>query len=795
MKKILLIACIVICKITLFGQDTYTLQIVDTKNNPMKNIEVTGHNSSKNVTVKATTNTIGTVIFTLVEPGKYTFSYLEMKDVISYEKREGMRGFGEKRVTYDPKQTFATKPKVSREDMVFKTMTAQQQKGQANMAKLDLLVHEPNEAYVPNQEVIVVDLIDKIKYKGTTNGIGVCTFYIPINRKYEVDIAGKESLMNFEIPNFPNIQMEQTAYYEKTKVKEIAKGDTIVQSDITQTHGTSTHVLFTLTLKDYEDNLLNGENVYLKARNKKRVYAGKTNEKGTCKFMVEKGSDYLVNLKHEQNICLVEAPDNNSATTVTAQRRYRGSAVIERMIAEQIAERKRIEEQERLAKIALEKWERERPAREAAEKAAAEKWAKEAKSREEAAKKMEEFRLASEREKNQKINSGQFIPTYHSTPIRKAEIPTDYLTKTTEGYDLNFKSDGPIGTPTISGDKLFTKAGYYSPEFYCLQASTGKYIWGIELGEGGPSPAVLHNGVLLINTESCTLYALDAATGNLLWSHWLSNYLFSTPTAIGNNVFAVYSHGGKPVLVSFDLRTGNFNWMRTVDNESIASPVVEGNEVHVASRNGTYYIFNKETGAPILTSTSSAFKAVSSPTITENNIYLTAAIDGTEKLIELDRKTLKVTKKYATPLDALNCPSDWSMDLNDLMNFNGSHPIVYKNKVVIVTDRFNIMAFDAVSEKMLWKQPCETKSNQIPIVANNTVVIGKTTGEIISYDILTGQPKVLQSRKSSIDSQPVTSNGFLFVAAAGVLHVIKSTQNIPWMQWNKDAGHNLYWRE
>lgn len=780
---------------TLFGQDTYTLQIVDTKNNPMKNIEVTGQNSAKNVTVKGTTNTTGTVVFTLTEPGKYTFSYLEMKDVITYEKREGMRGFGEKRVTYDPKQSFATKPKVSREGMIFTTMTAQQQKGQANMGKLDLIVHEPNEAYVPNLDVEVVDLIDKIKYKGKTNGIGVCTFYIPINRKYEVDIAGKESLMNFEMPNFPNIQMEQTAYYEKTKVKEIAKGDTIVQSDITQTHGTSTHVLFTLTLKDYEDNLLNGENVYLKAQNKKRVYAGKTNEKGICKFMVEKGSNYLVNLKHEQNICLVEAPDNNSATTVTAQRRYRGSAVIERMIAEQIAERKRMEEQERLEKIALEKWERERPAREAAEKAAAEKWAKEAKTREEAAKKAEEYRLASEKEKNQKINSGQFIPTYHSTPIRSASAPDNYISATTNGFDLNFKSNGPIGTPTISGDKLYTKAGYYSNLFYCLQASTGKFIWGVELGEGGPSPAVLHNGVLLINTESCTLYAIDAVTGNLLWSHWLSTYLFSTPTAIGNNVYAVYSHGGKPVVVCFDLKTGKFNWMRTVDNECIASPVAEGNEIHIASRNGTYYIFNKDTGASIMTSASSAFKAVSSPTITENKIFLTAQIDGTEKLIELDRKTLKVTKKYATPLDALNCPSGWSMDLNDLMNFNGSHPIVYKNKVVIVTDQQNIIAFDAVSETMLWKQPCQSNLIQIPIVANNSVVVGKSNGEVVSYDIFTGQPKILQKGKDSIDSQPICSNGFLYIAAAGVLHVVKSAQNIPWTQWNKDAGHNLYWRE
>lgn len=754
MKKILLFVLIFVCHPILLGQDSYTLQIIDTKNNPMKNIEVTGYNSAKNVTVKATTNTTGTATFTLTEPGRYTFSYLEMKDATSYEKREGTHGYGEKRVTYDPKQSFAVKLKASREGIVFKTMTAQQQKGQVNMGKLDLILHEPNEAYVPKLEVEVVDLIDKVKYKGITNAFGVCTFYIPINRSYEVDIAGKESLMSFEMPNFPNIQIEQTAYYEKTKVKEIAKGDTIVQSEITQTHGTSTHVHFTLTLKDYEDNLLNGENVYVKAQNKKRVYAGKTNEKGICKFMLEKGSNYLVNLKHEQNICLVEAPDNNSASTVTIQRRYRGSTVVERMIADQIAERKRMEQLE----------------------------------------KEQEFRLSGEKERERIINTGQFVPSFVSTPVRKAEAPSNYLTKTTDGFDLNFSSCGPIGTPTLSEDKLITKAGYYSNQLYCLQANTGKYIWGIEFGESGPSPAVLHNGVLLINTESCTLYAVDVATGTLLWSHWLSDYLYSTPTATGNNVFAVYSYGGKPVLTCFDLRSGNFKWLKAVDNECIATPVADGNEIHLTSRSGSYYIFNTETGMPIMNS--KALKAVSSPTITETKIYLTAEVGGTEKLIELDRKTLKTTKVYNSPLTAIDNLNGSSMDgINGQMNYNGSHPIVYKNKVVIVTDNANIMAFDALSEKLLWKQACQTTSNQIPIVANNTVIIGKTNGEIVSYDILTGQPKIIHNTKSSVDGQPLSHNGFIYVSAAGILHVIKSTKNIPWKQWNKDAGHNLYWRE
>src|SRR5690606_40199072 len=96
------------------------------------------------------------------------------------------------------------------------------------------------------------------------------------------------------------------------------------------------------------------------------------------------------------------------------------------------------------------------------------------------------------------------------------------------GFKLNFEDSGPTGTPAINDGLLFTSQGYYSSNIYCFDANNGAFKWATSLSESGPSPFVISDDVLLTFTESCTLYALSAKTGKLLWSKWISEWIFST---------------------------------------------------------------------------------------------------------------------------------------------------------------------------------------------------------------------------------------------------------------------------
>jgi outer membrane protein assembly factor BamB len=741
--KTLLLSLFVITSNFILAQITYTFRIKDTRNNPLTNVQVTTENKERKHKLVETTDSEGKVVFNLTEIGTYSFSYLEIKDIADCEVKEGRRGTFSRSVTYDPNGIFAEKPKANRNGISFQTFQSQQNKDKQSYAKLTVLLKQMDKTLVSNVNIALVSVPLKSKFIGKSNSAGFAVFYLPVNNQYEIDIENLEALQTVDVPNFENLEMTEVVYYEKSKVKEKILGDTIYQNSIANKTGSTTHNLFTLQLNDLNGNPLENEPVYLKAMSSARVYSGVTDSKGSCSFLIEKGDNYAVNLKYESNIHLVEAPITQGFRTEGATRRYRGSKQIEKMKEEQQAEMERMEH--------LRKLEALRP----------------------------------------KPGDEKYVMTFHSTPVHAISAPQNYLTKTENGFQISLNQKRSLGTPTVIGNSLFTQESYYSPNYYCFNATNGQFVWGVGLGESGVSPAVYHNGVLLINTESCTLYAIDAKTGKLLWSKWLAGHLETTPSADDSQVYAVYRHGGYPVIVSFDLRTGEQNWVNRVDAETIACAVVDKDEVHLSSRNGTYYAFNKNSG--LLIQSISTYKMVTSPTLTADKIFVTAIVDEQERLIALDRKTFQLIKKY--PFD-INSSSDLKEILNDddePMSYNGPHPVVYKNKFVIVSDGNHIRVFDAMSDRLLWSQEVKSKKNQLPIVSNNKVIIASLNGQLLSFDIESGTSNTLKTVNKPFDGQPIARNGFLYLSAGGILTVIKSMQNFEWNQWNKDASHNTIW--
>ena len=210
--------------------------------------------------------------------------------------------------------------------MDFKTLSKTAFRGKPGMMQLTIRVVTPKNKIVPGTEVVLVSISDGFKMKGRSNASGEAAFFVPVNKTYEVDVDGNESLKTIDTPNMPDGRMTQFVFYEKLRITEITKGDTIVQKNITQENGTNTHLLFNLKLLNYDGIPLEGEAVYLQAEGQSRVYEAVTNKQGECKLMLQKNANYILNLKYEQGLQLVEAknttglvmplPDSH-ATSVT----------------------------------------------------------------------------------------------------------------------------------------------------------------------------------------------------------------------------------------------------------------------------------------------------------------------------------------------------------------------------------------------------------------------------------------------------------------------------------------------
>jgi outer membrane protein assembly factor BamB len=168
------------------------------------------------------------------------------------------------------------------------------------------------------------------------------------------------------------------------------------------------------------------------------------------------------------------------------------------------------------------------------------------------------------------------------------------------GY-RNGQGDGPRGTPTVDGERVYVEGG--SGDVTCLDGKTGKTLWHVSLtsdfGGGRPgwgyseSPLVEDNMLIVTpGGKEGAVLALDKYTGEKLWQSEDVNEgaHYSSPVAADilgvrtivqfarNSVFGITADGGRFLWKYSGANNGTAN---------CATPIVDENLVFAASAYGT----------------------------------------------------------------------------------------------------------------------------------------------------------------------------------------------------------------
>jgi Ca-activated chloride channel family protein len=280
------------------------------------------------------------------------------------------------------------------------------------------------------------------------------------------------------------------------------------------------------------------------------------------------------------------------------------------------------------------------------------------------------------------VNSDKYAapPTeFRTGHVNPKAIDAKAITQTETGFTIKLPSGAPIPTPTVYKGKLYVSGGFSTKEYFCFDAISGKFEWGMSLDDDGPTSAVVEDDTVVFNTESCTIFALDAKTGKHLWSYFLGDPLTSTPTIANGKVYTSYPAmggggaapkkgpapaQGKPrpaashVMICLELKTGKILWQKWIDSDVMSAPVAVDDEVYATTFAGTVYKFKQKDGV-ILSAHRS--RATSAPIIVGNNIYMTQRADNgkdekcAEEIACLDRpsqsQTFSAAKREAQYLD------------------------------------------------------------------------------------------------------------------------------------------------
>ena len=136
---------------------------------------------------------------------------------------------------------------------------------------------------------------------------------------------------------------------------------------------------------------------------------------------------------------------------------------------------------------------------------------------------------------------------------------------------------------------------------WCLDAATGQRIWAYK-----PTPAYTMNGTPVLKDGiayfsfapdyySLVVYALNAQTGDVIWSNNFPRYSTGCMTIDGNKLFVPTYYG---YLYALNINDGSIIWTNSSSNTGYwdSSPVVVGNVIYICGDDGIARGIYKETG-------------------------------------------------------------------------------------------------------------------------------------------------------------------------------------------------------
>jgi hypothetical protein len=123
---------------------------------------------------------------------------------------------------------------------------------------------------------------------------------------------------------------------------------------------------------------------------------------------------------------------------------------------------------------------------------------------------------------------------------------------------------------------------------YCLNASSGAFIWSYPTGDYVRSSPAVAYGNVYVGSYDGRLYCLDPSTGDSLWSYNAGFDIHSSPAVADDKVYV----GAKDMRVfCLDAYGSVLTWEYTTGGDVNSSPAVANERVYVGSSDGSVYVF------------------------------------------------------------------------------------------------------------------------------------------------------------------------------------------------------------
>ncbi|WP_138380107.1 PQQ-binding-like beta-propeller repeat protein [Luteithermobacter gelatinilyticus] len=303
-------------------------------------------------------------------------------------------------------------------------------------------------------------------------------------------------------------------------------------------------------------------------------------------------------------------------------------------------------------------------------------------------------------------------------------------------WEHKFKEEGETeknaygGGVTTGGGRLFITNGY--GHVAAMDPATGEVVWQTRTGtpmRGAPTYA---DGRVFALTNDNQTYAIDAENGEILWNEIgiaeVAGLLgAASPAVIGTTVISAYSSGE---IYAMRVENGRGLWSDTLSRQgrltAMASlrdvdghPVIYDNKVYAISHSGRMVAIDLRTGTRIWEQNVGSQHM---PWVAGDFIYV---VTPESELICLTRRDGKI--RWITQLERYKDPNS----RKEPVHWHG--PLLAGDRLVVTSSHGYAVSVSPYTGEFISGLKLPGDAEMGPIVANNTLYIMTTDGELVAY--------------------------------------------------------------
>jgi outer membrane protein assembly factor BamB len=334
-------------------------------------------------------------------------------------------------------------------------------------------------------------------------------------------------------------------------------------------------------------------------------------------------------------------------------------------------------------------------------------------------------------------------PAHRGDPALTGVAPGELRLPLVERWSFQAEK-GFVPTPVVAGGRLFV--GGDDHHVYALDAASGALVWKHQTADILEAPALVLGDTLFVGVLDGSFLALDARSGARRWS-------FQTEDKIVGGANVLLLEGVAHVVVgSYDanlycLRAsdGALRWKFETSNYVNGTPAIAANEVVFGGCDAILHVLDGATGK----------ERAALELGNDSQVAGSVALHG-------GRAYFGHYGNAFVSVDLGKSELVWSFPDSKQAFF--SSPALAQGRVVFGGRNKQLHCVDANTGELVWKYPTRRKLDNSPVIVGDAVVIGTSDGKLAVLALADGSERWSVDLGAELAGSVAVAAGHVYVA-------------------------------